>query len=313
MAKYTFGSFPSNLKTKKSLFFCCASYEERCLNSANNISQLEIMPILFQYDEFAEFSNNNCKAMECLLKTSSIMLKNSDPVFTFRMMDQALREHLNAGIASIIVDITTFTREGLLFLIKLLSYHKSQFDDCTLVYNSSNSYVPSWLSLGIEDIRSVLGYPGNIIPTKGDCLIILPGFEVERVQKIIESCEPTLIKIGTASKECSINTELYAYAQKYLAEIFSSGAEEQSTFHIDITNPFETLESLNQQVSQYSEDYNVIIVPMNTKLSTVGAGICCLENKNVQLLYTQATKYNIDGFFKASNEFYFYDLPRSML
>ncbi|UJX39285.1 hypothetical protein K9F62_11140 [Desulfovibrio sp. JY] len=310
MNKYKYGFYPSYITSRRFTYICCASFEDRCFTTASNMIKYIDNSLIFQFEEFSKHSNENCAKLSELLKTDAISLKNSDPVFTAKKIYNSVAASIEHNLNSnILVDITTFTREALLILWKVLSQLNKNYTSCCVVYNASSSFNPPWISMGIESIRSIIGFPGDILPTKGDCLIIIPGFEVERAQKIIEQCEPALIRVAISSAACSINEELFSFAQKYLIEIFSEKLEDDATFFIDLTNPFSASKSLEKEARKYSDKYNTIIVPLNTKLSTIGAGMCCLANKNMQILYAQASVYNYNNFFQPSDDYYFYYMP----
>ena len=72
----------------------------------------------------------------------------------------------------------------------------------TFLYTPAKEYDPGvelekkWLSGGIKGVRSVLGFPGELRPSRKSHLIILVGFEVERAGKLIESYEPSTLSLG---------------------------------------------------------------------------------------------------------------------
>ncbi len=43
------------------------------------------------------------------------------------------------------------------------------------------------------------------------------------------------------------------------------------------------------------KDYNIVIAPMNKKISTIGAALLPLENTDIQLCYVPARYYNTEG------------------
>ena len=53
-----------------------------------------------------------------------------------------------------------------------------------------------WLSKGVKEIRSVLGFPGEILPSRKNHLIVLTGYEYERAKTIIDILQPYSLALG---------------------------------------------------------------------------------------------------------------------
>jgi hypothetical protein len=115
-------------------------------------------------------------------KAKCVELKHSDPLYTADQIrcafEQAQKEN---NIKSVLIDITTFSREVFLILIRLL---RIVFPNKKIVGVYANASVydskhdnktEKWLSKGIGEIRSVLGYPGDIIPSQKTYLIVIVG------------------------------------------------------------------------------------------------------------------------------------------
>ena len=66
-------------------------------------------------------------------------------------------------------------------------------------------------------------------------------------------------------------------------------------FEFSCIDPLLAKKQLLEHVSQYTE-FNVVVCPLNTKLSTVGAALAAIENQKIQLCYSQPLEYNVDGY-----------------
>ena len=55
-------------------------------------------------------------------------------------------------------------------------------------------------------------------------------------------------------------------------------------------------------------DTNIVIAPMNNKISTVGASLAAISNENIQLAYAKASLYNTDGYSSPSDNVYFFKI-----
>ena len=78
-------------------------------------------------------------------------------------------------------------------------------------------------------------------------------------------------------------------------------------FEFSCTDIGITTSVLNKIIAE-NEDYNIVISPLNNKISTIAAAIVGLKNEDVQICYASANQYNIDSQVTSSNYFLRYDL-----
>lgn len=288
------------------VFLCCASFEGRCLSVAKNLDMSKVAAsYVFQYKEFKCQTDIKAKRLMKRLKcNSTIELSNSNPILLtdafVKVLDEIVEIHLDSNL---LIDITTFTREGLLVLIKLL---KNRFDSSKvqLIYNCA-SKMSNELSMGPRAFRSVMGYAGLLSPAKKNHLVILFGYEVDRARALIDDYEPDLISIGTGSKDLSIRTELHKRNVRFVHQLQSYYSDSFNSFEVSVRDPAETCRGLQDYLNNIdSENYNVIISPMNTKLSTVGVALFALEHNEVQVCYSEMSSYNYKSFSSPSDEYY---------
>jgi hypothetical protein len=50
-----------------------------------------------------------------------------------------------------------------------------------------------------------------------------------------------------------------------------------------------------------SDNYNIVVCPMNTKISTIGVGLAALQNNKIQIAYARAIEYNEAGYSTPSD------------
>ena len=200
---------------------------------------------------------------------------------------------------SYLVDITTFTHEALLILVRLLQSRVRQ-KPVTLLYAPADEYsigLPSaekWLSKGITDIRSVLGYPGSSRPSWKSHLIVLVGYEGDRAERLLDEFQPHVISLGfgeagsaTAIQHEQANRDVFAK--------LANKVSRYSEFEFSCTD----IAAVERAVSAQSllfPDCNVVIAPMNSKLSTVGVAGAAFRNEDIQLCYASASQYNTEGY-----------------
>ena len=66
-------------------------------------------------------------------------------------------------------------------------------------------------------------------------------------------------------------------------------------FEFSCMNPIDTKHDV-LNLAQRNPLYNTVICPMNTKFSTVGAGLAAIDNDHIQIAYTEAAEYNEQGY-----------------
>lgn len=214
------------------------------------------------------------------------------------------------------IDCSTFTHEHILILIKIFIYFKYR-KDINIIYTSVDEYsvgqLGGWLSKGTKEIRNVLGYSGNLLPSKQLHLIIMVGLENERIEKIIEEYEPTKITIGKCTKSSSLDNKISILNQKHHQRIDNfiknvvSNMSDSQEFEFSCDNPEDTFEVLNSIINENSQ-YNNIIIAGNSKISTLGVIKVTEVNENVQLCYAQPLEYNIESYTSGTKDFKYFKI-----
>ena len=144
-------------------FICFASFETRCLSIPRAIDQNRIVKtwvLRNNYGRTAETNQGNFDAIIDISRNSEeigFSLKQSDKIAD--LIYALIRELKGLKIEKVVVDISTFTHEVLLILIKAIYMSKNYFKKVLFLYNGADKY-SEWLSKGCKDIRNVIGYPG---------------------------------------------------------------------------------------------------------------------------------------------------------
>lgn len=295
------------------VFISCSSFENRCRVIAEKIDSKNIKQALIcENKNLIEYVGKNGDYIRHLFKGKviDVALDTQDPVLSSDNLISALISlNVHSGI-KVLVDISTFTHEHLIILTKLLFEYKETWD-ITFVYLGAD-YCPKteriediWLSKGVKEVRSILGFPGEIIPSRKTYLIILVGYEYERALKLIESFEPDKILLGygkkgseTSQKERGANS----YFQK-LVKRMTTTHEDTGEFEFPCNDPYATAIQLNEILVK-EKDFNIVIAPLNTKLSSIGCALVAMRNDTIQLCYAQALQYNYNNYSEAKDYCY---------
>lgn len=282
------------------IFICSASYEDRSLSIPLSLDPAEVQAALIcgNEDHLDRLGHNLSKLKAHFGHRSNlVMLRTDRPLDGADRLLEAIQRCKLGKSKTILVDITTFTHEGLLVLLKLLSILWVAGDHIILSYAPASDYAvgmsseDKWLSRGIRDIRSVLGYPGLLRPSQKLHLVVLVGFEADRARLLIDTCEPDAISLGKgvdATDAGKAHLPRNVDALRELAVHYPRFNE----FSFSTMDVQSTKDAIRSQVELYPH-HNTVIAPMNTKLSTVGAALYSLDSPNSQLCYAPAVTYNL--------------------
>jgi hypothetical protein len=287
---------------KVDLFICSISFEQRSLSIANSLDPANIGTTLVCCNRGLrpEVKPQLMTALERFApRVEEVTTEMNDPLSTADSLLRAI-EHivLNQEVSSCLVDITTFTHEALLILLKVLEI-KFRGSNCRVdfIYTAAAAYSldkevddEKWLARGIGTVRSVLGYAGFPDPTKKTHLVILTGFETERSMGLIDILEPNKVSLGVVREDTAVSSEHHRVNQLNFNQL-SITRDQVSTFTFSCTDPTQTGIDLQHEI-ELDGDYNVVIAALNTKLSTVGVGLFAMEHPQVQLCYATANAYN---------------------
>lgn len=211
--------------------------------------------------------------------------------------------------SQIVIDITSLSHELLVIILGILN-ELNGLERTTLIYVGAKAYstnTPSnamWLSRGVKEVRSILGFPGTMLPSKKLHLIVLTGFEVERASEVISRYEPASISIGLGAKMQSISEIHHSKNKEFfdgIANFVASqdyGTNEVSNFLFSCVSPFQTKSQIIAHIEELGgfSHRNFVICPLNTKLSTVGVVLAALDHPELQICYAEPDEYNSSGY-----------------
>lgn len=313
---YTYDGFSQQAKEDNiDVFISCSSFEERCFVIPKLASKFEPKSrVVFYNTNEVEAIRTNAQKLSQLAEgnTELIALNSDDPIQNYlkiiRLFDQIVFKYPDKP--NLAIDTTTFTHETLLVLLRILNLRKDNLGDIRVCYVGAKEYstnmeseADKWLSKGVDEIRTILGYPGFTDPTKENHLIILFGFEFERTRKIIEEYEFDVITLGFGDQPIQDNhMKINCRRHKQLLIEHPKAREFKFSLRDPILTKTQLLEYVN---SEEVQGFNTVIAPLNNKLSTIGAGLAALENKDIQLAYAKATIYNTAGYSVPNDDIYY--------
>lgn len=295
------------------LFVCSASFEVRCLSIAENLDPRNVKAaIIAKNIPFADVVDDNFNLLmeRFSNKVRPLLVDSNDPVATADAIAAGLARTLTGGAKRVVVDITTFTHENLLMLYKVGTFALRTGDSVEFVYAPASDYSigdspdEKWLSKGIREIRSVMGFPGAFVPSQSMHLIVLGGFEDFRALALIHEFEPALVSVGYGDRT-EYSTKPHQETNETKVRRLRSLVGDVNEFVFSCYDPLSTEKTL-RKVAEFGANHNTVIAPMNTKISTLGAARFAVANEVVQLCYAQPEIYNHRRYSKPGTEFYRY-------
>lgn len=291
------------------LFICSSSFEERSISVAERLDFKQVKRALICIqDEHLIFPKQTLPVLIDKFngKCVPVFFRTDSPVTTADAIISALSEVRNSDSLTVLFDVTTFTNESLLIVLQAIRT-RIKCKHLYIAYTGAKEYGVGlgddhkWLSKGVDNVRSVLGYPGMLLPSRELHLVVLVGFESERAKSLIDEIQASSLSLGSGSSSESITRQHYQLnsffcdkVEKSIQSVFSQYSN-VSKFHFSPSNPFETKRTILSEVQKHN-DYNVIVAPMNTKLSTVGVALAAFADPKIQLAYSHPVQYNYQGY-----------------
>ena len=292
--------------SKDSVFIACASFEERALAVASKLSKKYkvLKSFIFKYDETnkTNIREQNFQSLKNILSGCSenvcpIICDHHNPLDGIDKFQSSCN---SAGIdlndANITVDVTTFTKQYLLVLLKFIEKRNPR--SLRLFYTEPEDYSVKWekpLSYGLIDIVSVPTYGGHFYTEKENLLILQLGYEGDRAYGIWERFNPhkTLILIGKPSFRDSWEGRVEKFNEKILSKL-----PEDSKIYIPTLDPFGVSKMLDKLIDQYSQGFNIFLSPLGPKPQAIGAYLSIIKYHDIQIIYAIPKSHEEEYFSK---------------
>lgn len=298
------------------LFVCSSSFETRCLSAPSKLCRKHFPKVLvIENKDGSELIHQNtrklCDLFGCKTRVLSIDYQN--PIEIADAFYSEIKRSPFGRKANVLVDITTFTHETLMIFLKIIIIKKSQVK-VTCIYTNAADYCPNselsrkWLSRGCKNLHSVLGYSGLLFPSQKDRLVVIVGYEHNRAADVISALEPNSLTLVYGSPN-NATTEKNKEANKLYSDLvqqMSFNFDAIECVEIPCDDPDRTAEILCN-LYEFHSDENIIVIPMNNKLSTIGVAKSIMLNDSVQACYAPAVIYNESDYSTPGNSCYIYE------
>jgi len=291
---------------KDDIFIVCASFEERTTAVVKKFDERYIISssFVFKYDEknLTNLRDMNFKKLMDILKrygenTFPIICDHHDPLDgIFKFKDLCKNRSIELKNKNITIDITTFTKQYLLVLLKFVE--KQNPKSVRLFYAEPEDYAVKWgkpLSYGLIDIVSVPTYGGHFYTEKENLLILQLGYEGDRAYGLWERLSPhkTIILIGKPSFRESWEGRVEKFNERLISRL-----PKDSIKYIPTLDPFEVSKNLDNIIEQHAQQFNITISPLGPKPQVVGCYLSVRKYPDVQVIYSITKRHEEEYFSK---------------
>jgi len=281
------------------LFFCCASFEGRCLSSVSKmgIDYRTNYAIIFVIEEQLykkEVESNKFRLQSEIGKRTSkgifvISCQKENPTDGINQLKAIWNQckPRNPEEPFITIDISGFTK---IYLLEILYHLVIELNlGIPRVLHTVQTYLPSKLTRGVEQITTIPNFFGSISWEKETVLALLLGFEPERSLAVWKHFNPAKTVALITNPPRYDNLDYVRYARENNAHLLSQPSIQ--VIDVPADNPYAVRKVLETIYMENRESYNMVIGPFGTKSQTVGVFLFCLEHPKAQVIYSFPVTY----------------------
>lgn len=269
-----------------------SSWEERsALGCARILQDHEIdSVILFNYEEYNKETANNRSKLSTLftnhnVKFNEIELSFDDAAETWKKIFKSINE-MEVSKKKVLIDISTMPRDAIWTIIDLMKFNKSEV---SLVYHTPETYSDEWLSRDHKKPQIVYKMGGITKIGKPTNLLIISGFDIERIVQIINCYEPQHVLMGVQAGAQFNNQALNA---DRVQERFQTYRDFE-IFPLDAYQEDYGFNAIETALRPYIEDSNIILNSLGPKMSAIALYKIHEKYEHTSLAYTPSGQYNL--------------------
>jgi hypothetical protein len=243
---------------------------------------------MYYYSEYADQTSENRQRVADLCESNQIHLEQqplsfAQPIQSWKIVYETIMQ-LEPSNKSITLHITTMPRETIWTILNLLD---GQCKNINYIYHSPESYGADWLSRDPDKPRLVYKLAGIArlgAPTK---LLVLTGYDVERVQQLVDFFEPERVflgvQLGDQLENKSRNVDKHQWFRR------EPGLE---WFDVDAYGQDHGMASIEEKVGPYFETGNVVMSSLGPKLSAIALYRVHKKYAHTALAYAPSREFN---------------------
>jgi len=185
------------------------------------------------------------------------------------------------------IDISGFTK---IYLLELLYFLVAEQNlGIPRIIHTTQSYSPTKLTRGVEQISTVHNFFGTISFDKQTVLVLFLGFEPERSLTVWKHFNPVRTIALITNPPRGQNMEYLEYARNNNSFLLAQPGVEIKDVPSD--DPHAARDVLEEIYHEIRDSFNMVIGPFGTKSQTVGIFLFCLEHPKAQVVYSFPVNY----------------------
>lgn len=197
----------------------------------------------------------------------------------------AFKDLLEPG-DELLVDVSTMSRN---VVWTVLSSAFQVLKRVSCIYSSPKKYTNAWISREPETPQLLYKHSGVFRFGMPMCLIIVAGFDKERVRQLISYYEPEKVIIFEQGGGLFNNENRGIKEDDFIGIINNVDIIKTDFFNSDYG-----LTDMEKVVSERVNKYNVIVASLGPKTSAVGIYKIYLKHPEIALSYVPCREYNIN-------------------
>lgn len=294
---------------KDTVLITCASFEERSAAVAQRLARNYVTEhtFIFRSTEYGDMGESPRYFRLIEDKMTSVSI-NKPTVVNFSIdhsipsmaQFEAYYRELNSTslVRNVSVDITTFPRQELLMLLRVLG---SQSDHLSirLFYGEPLRYCTEdpggWLTRGVKSVRPVPGFGGVQPPNKKkNLLIMFLGHEDERAAITWKRHQPR--KTIAIVPDPSYRKEMNGIVERTHQPLFTKLSPTEFYPAVPARGIEESENAVLRIWEEHHESYYVVVAPLGTKLQTLGIYRAVRQRPDIQITYAIPSIYNYENY-----------------
>ena len=200
----------ADMKSKMASLVTAASFEERALVATEEFLEQGGQPRDVYVANVAEDDVRRNANVDALAERGVELGEALNRLDSRSLWRWVLRTIQTVPYGDIVLDVTCIPRELLGMILYAVSLMRNRFARVVVVYVSvpEHGYATQnpeleescqWLTQGVCDIRSIVGFPGEFSGEKEGHVIALAGHEEDRLVDVVEYMEPRKLSIGSGA------------------------------------------------------------------------------------------------------------------
>lgn len=267
-------------------------WEERYyLGLTNNIENFQVdLVILLRFEEYIALTNKNYdKSIDFLIdkgiKYHTINLSYKKSLSTWSIIDKKIRENIKSD-ESVLLDISTMPRHT----IWTLSYFVRQYSSKNhFIYYKPKNYTNNWLTREPDKPRLLLKHSGVIDFNLETALIVLTGFNKDRVIQLVEFFNPNITVLGYQKGDQYDNQGRDKDIQNILVDFCKT-----ESFEIDAYSEDFGFNKLEKEIKKLKPNYNILIASLGPKPSAISTYNLFVKYNSIALCYVPTKVFHPD-------------------